>query len=125
MALIGKSLTTTPSEFWRIATDKVALSAYEVSVVTSLGAALLNGPAGLLIAWVLVRYEFPGRRYVDALVDLPFALPTSVAGLTLATVYSEKGWLGSLLAPLGVFVALVFISLPFVVRTVQPLLQEM
>ncbi len=133
-ALIGKSLTTTPSEFWRIATDKVALSAYEISVVTSLGAALLNGPAGLLIAWVLVRYEFPGRRYVDALVDLPFALPTSVAGLTLATVYSEKGWIGSLLAPLGVkvaftrwgvFVALVFISLPFVVRTVQPLLQEM
>lgn len=132
-ALIGKSLTTTPSEFWRIATDPVALSAYEISVVTSLGAALLNGPAGLLIAWVLVRYDFPGRRYVDALVDLPFALPTSVAGLTLATVYSEKGWLGSLLAPLGikvaftrwgVFVALVFISLPFVVRTVQPLLQE-
>jgi sulfate transport system permease protein len=89
---------------------------------------------GTLIAWVLVRYDFPLKRIIDATVDLPFALPTSVAGLTLATVYSENGWLGSLLAPmgikvsftrLGVGVAMIFISLPFIVRTVQPVLQEM
>ncbi|MFM8009352.1 MAG: ABC transporter permease subunit, partial [Dolichospermum sp.] len=107
---------------------------YNVTFVTSLLAALLNGVFGTLIAWVLVRYDFPLKKIIDATVDLPFALPTSVAGLTLATVYSDNGWLGSLLAPmgikisftrLGVAVAMVFISLPFVVRTVQPVLEEM
>jgi sulfate transport system permease protein len=111
-----------------------ALSAYNVTFVTAAAAAALNGIAGLATAWVLVRYEFPFKRILDAAVDLPFALPTSVAGLTLATVYSENGWIGSLLAPfgikvaftrLGVWVAMVFISLPFVVRTVQPVLQDM
>jgi sulfate transport system permease protein len=128
-----KASTEPPSEFWRIATSEVALATYNVTFVTSLLAALLNGVFGTLIAWVLVRYDFPLKRIVDATVDLPFALPTSVAGLTLATVYSDNGWIGSLLEPLGikvsftrlgVWVAMVFISLPFIVRTVQPVLQE-
>lgn len=133
-ALLLKSATISPAEFWKIATSDVALSAYEVTFGTATITALLNGVFGLLIAWVLVRYEFPGRRIVDAAIDLPFALPTAVAGLTLATVYSENGWIGSLFAPfgikiaftrLGVGVAMIFISLPFVVRTLQPVLQEM
>jgi sulfate/thiosulfate transport system permease protein len=102
--------------------------------VTAFGAAVINGFFGTLIAWVLVRYEFPGKKLIDSWIDLPFALPTAVAGLTLATVYSDNGWIGSLLAPFGiklaftrtgVAIAMVFISLPFVVRTVQPVLQEM
>lgn len=133
-ALISKSATVGPEEFWRIATDKVALSAYDVTFITALFAALANGVMGTLIAWVLVRYSFPCRKLLDAAVDLPFALPTSVAGLVLATLYSEKGWIGQFFAPLGlkiaftrlgVFVAMVFISLPFIVRTLQPVLQEL
>jgi sulfate transport system permease protein len=133
-ALIAKSATVGPSEFWRIATSPIALSAYNVTFVTALLAALVNGFMGTLVTWVLVRYEFPGKKLVDAAVDLPFALPTSVAGLVLATVYSDKGWLGQFFAPfgikiaftqLGVFVAMIFITLPFVVRTLQPVLQEM
>ncbi|MCU0534310.1 MAG: sulfate ABC transporter permease subunit CysT [Hydrococcus sp. Prado102] len=133
-ALITKSLTLGPADFWRIATSPIALSAYNVTFVTSLAAGLINGLMGTLVAWVLVRYQFPGRKFIDAAVDLPFALPTSVAGLVLATVYSEKGWIGQLFAPfgikiaftrVGVFVAMLFISLPFVVRTLQPVLQEM
>jgi sulfate/thiosulfate transport system permease protein len=120
-------------QFWTIATSPIALSAYEVSFVTALVTAVINGIFGTLIAWVLVRYNFPGKRLVDAVVDLPFALPTSVAGLTLATVYSKEGWLGTWLTPLGiqvsfsrlgVAVAMLFISLPFVVRTLQPVLQD-
>lgn len=134
VAMFLKAATEPPSEFWRIATSDIALATYNVTFVTSLLAALLNGVFGTLIAWVLVRYDFPLKRIVDATVDLPFALPTSVAGLTLATVYSDNGWIGSLLAPLGikvsftragVWVAMIFISLPFIVRTVQPVLQEM
>lgn len=133
-ALVLKASTEKPIDFWRIATSPVALATYDVTFVTAFIAALLNGVFGVLIAWVLVRYEFPFKRLIDAAIDLPFALPTSVAGLTLATVYSENGWIGSLLAPLGikvaftrlgVGVAMVFISLPFVVRTLQPVLQEM
>lgn len=133
-ALLLKASTVGAAEFWEIATSRVALSAYEVTFVTAFIAAALNGLFGTLVAWVLVRYDFPLKRFIDAAIDLPFALPTSVAGLTLATVYSEKGWIGSLLAPLGikvaftrlgVGVAMVFISLPFVVRTLQPVLQEM
>ncbi len=133
-AMFLKASTESPEKFWEIATNELALATYNVTFVTSLFAALLNGVFGTLIAWVLVRYDFPLKRIIDATVDLPFALPTSVAGLTLATVYSENGWLGSLLAPmgikvsftrLGVGVAMIFISLPFVVRTVQPVLQEM
>lgn len=134
VAMFLKASTEPPAKFWEIATNELALATYNVTFITSLGAALLNGVFGTLIAWVLVRYDFPFKRIIDATVDLPFALPTSVAGLTLATVYSDNGWLGSLLAPmgikvsftrLGVGVAMIFISLPFVVRTVQPVLQEM
>lgn len=133
-ALIIKSSTLGIKEFWEIATTDVALSAYQVTFITALAAGLINGIMGTLLAWVLVRYDFPGKKIFDALIDIPFALPTSVAGLVLATVYSETGWIGGLLAPfgikiaftkLGVFVAMLFISLPFVVRTLQPVLQEM
>lgn len=133
-ALLLKASTEKPIDFWKIATSPVALATYDVTFVTSLIVALINGVFGLLIAWVLVRYDFPLKRFIDAAIDLPFALPTSVAGLTLATVYSNNGWIGSLLAPfgikvaftrLGVGVAMLFISLPFVVRALQPVLQEM
>jgi sulfate transport system permease protein len=132
-ALLLKASSETPANFWRIATSPVALSTYDVTFVTALIASLINGVFGVLIAWVLVRYDFPFKRIIDAAIDLPFALPTSVAGLTLATVYSENGWIGCLFAPfgikiaftrLGVGMAMIFISLPFVVRTLQPVLQE-
>jgi sulfate transport system permease protein len=105
-----------------------------VTFFTSLSAALLNAIFGLLVAWVLVRYPFPGRRLLDAIVDLPFALPTAVAGIALTTLYAETGWIGSRLSslglrvaftPLGIVVALTFIGLPFVVRTLQPVLQDL
>lgn len=133
-AMLMKASTVGAAKFWEIATSPIALSAYNVTFVTAFIAALLNGVFGTLIAWVLIRYNFPLKKLIDAAVDLPFALPTSVAGLTLATVYSSNGWIGSLLAPigikvsftrLGVWVAMVLISLPFVVRTVQPVLGEM
>jgi sulfate transport system permease protein len=134
IALILKALTLNPTEIWRIATDPVALSTYNVTFVTALVAGVINGVAGLIIAWVLVRYKFPGQRFLDAIIDLPFALPTAVAGLTLSTIYSTNGWIGGFLEPfgikvsftrLGVLVAMIFISLPFVVRTVQPVLQAL
>ncbi|MBI2885121.1 MAG: sulfate ABC transporter permease subunit CysT [Candidatus Omnitrophica bacterium] len=120
--------------FWQVATEPRALAAYRLSFGASFLAALVNAAAGLLIAWVLVRYRFPGRRLLDALVDLPFALPTAVAGITLTAVLAPNGWIGQWLAPwgiraaftpLGVVIALMFISLPFVVRTVQPVLQDL
>ena len=134
MALFSKASTVGWANFWKIATSPIALSAYEVTFVTAGITAIINGVFGTLIAWVLVRYEFPFKRIIDGVIDLPFALPTSVAGLTLATIYSPKGWIGSLLMPfgirvsftrLGVALAMLFISLPFVVRTLQPVLQEM
>ena len=133
-AMLVKASTANPGEFWKIATSPIALATYDVTFFTALISALINGVFGTLIAWVLVRYDFPFKRIVDAAVDLPFALPTSVAGLTLATVYSNNGWIGGLFAPfgikisftrLGVGVAMIFISLPFIVRTVQPVLNEM
>ncbi|MGB3789967.1 MAG: sulfate ABC transporter permease subunit CysT [Phormidesmis sp.] len=133
-ALVLKASSLSPADIWRIASDPVALSTYNVTFLTALAAATLNGFAGLAIAWVLVRYEFPGKRFVDGVIDFPFALPTAVAGLTLSTVYGSEGWIGKLFAPygiqisfsrLGVLVAMIYISLPFVVRTVQPVLQEM
>ncbi len=133
-ALFFRASADGPVRFWQVATRAIALSAYEVTFVTALVTASINGVFGTLIAWVLVRYRFPGKRFFDAVVDLPFALPTAVAGLTLATVYSDNGWIGGLLAPLGikiafsrwgVAVAMLFISLPFVIRTVQPVLTEM
>ncbi len=133
-AMLLKASTEGPANFWKIATSPVALATYDVTFVTALLAGLTNGLFGTLIAWVLVRYDFPFKKAIDAVIDLPFALPTAVAGLTLATVYSNNGWIGSLFAPLGikisftrlgVWVAMLFISLPFVVRTVQPVLSEM
>lgn len=120
--------------FYATVTDPRVVAAYKLSFGASLGAALLNVVFGLLVAWVLGRYQFPGRRFVDGLVDLPFALPTSVAGICLVTVYSENGWIGHFLqahgvkaafTPLGVLIALTFIGLPFVVRTVQPVLEDL
>jgi sulfate/thiosulfate transport system permease protein len=131
-ALILKAATLSPAEIWKVATSPTALSAYNVTFITAFIAASINGIMGVAVAWVLVRYEFPFRKILDAAIDLPFALPTAVAGLTIATVYSENGWIGSLLAPFGIKVAftrwgvgiaMLFISLPFVVRTVQPVLQ--
>jgi len=133
-AMLLKASTVSWADFWRIATDPVAVSTYEVTFVTALVTALINGVMGTLTAWVLVRYEFPYKKVLESLIDLPFALPTAVAGLTLATVYSSNGWLGAVVAPLGVrisftrlgvAVAMLFISLPFVVRTVEPVLQTM
>ncbi|WP_082672383.1 sulfate ABC transporter permease subunit CysT [Luteimonas abyssi] len=123
-----------PAQIWSIATSDRALAAYRLSFGLSLAAALINLVFGVLTAWVLVRYRFPGRRILDAMVDLPFALPTAVAGIALASLYASHGWLGRPLAmlgidiafqPAGILVALVFVGLPFVVRTVQPALQEL
>lgn len=120
--------------FWNIVAEERVLGALRLSFATALAAASINALLGLLLAWVLVRYRFPGKRLVDALIDLPFALPTAVAGIALATLYAPNGWIGSLLEPLGVkvaytptgiVIALVFIGLPFVVRTVQPVLEEL
>lgn len=122
------------TRFWATVTDAQVVAAYRLTFGASLAAALVNAVFGLLVAWVLVRYPFPGRRFVDGLVDLPFALPTAVAGICLTAVYAPNGWIGSFLeprgikvafAPLGVVVALIFIGVPFVVRTVQPVLEDL
>ncbi len=129
-----QSATLGQHAFWSTVTSPEVVAAYKLTFGASLGAALLNLVFGLLVAWVLARYKFPGRRLVDGLVDLPFALPTAVAGIALTTVYSENGWIGRFLfahgikvafTPLGVLVALTFIGLPFVVRTVQPVLEDL
>jgi sulfate/thiosulfate transport system permease protein len=118
--------------FLAIVVDPRTVAALKLTFGASFVAALINTVFGLLLAWVLVRYRFPGRRFVDAMIDLPFALPTAVAGLTLAALYSQNGWIGQFLlplkvayTPLGVIVALTFISLPFMVRTVQPVIEEL
>lgn len=120
-------------ELFEIVTSERVLHSYQVSFGTAFAAAAINVVFGLLVAWVLVRYTFPGKRILDALIDLPFALPTAVAGITLTTLYSENGWIGQLLeplnikvafTPLGISIALTFIGLPFVVRMVQPVLQN-
>ena len=121
-------------EFWSVVTAPRVLASYRLTFGASLIAALINGVFGLLTAWVLVRYRFPGKKIIDALVDLPFALPTAVAGIALTAVYSTNGWIGAWLephgikvafTPSGVVVALTFIGLPFVVRTVQPVLEDL
>ena len=121
------------AQFWDIASGERALASYRVTFGAALLAASINALFGLIVAWILVRYPFPGKRFVDSLVDLPFALPTSVAGITLATLYASNGWIGRQLEPLGVkvaftplgiVVALTFISLPFVVRTLQPVIED-
>lgn len=131
--VFAKSAELTGSAFWEAVTDPRVVASYRVTFGTSFLAAVINTVFGLLVAWVLVRYRFPGRRLLDAVVDLPFALPTAVAGIALTAIYAPNGWIGGILAPLGVKVAytplgvimaLIFVGVPFVVRTVQPVLAE-
>lgn len=132
-AVFLKTFTMTWDAFVGAVTSPRVMASYRLTFGASLLAALLNVIFGGIVAWVLVRYKFPGKRIIDALVDLPFALPTAVAGIALTTLYSQNGWIGRYLAPLGikvaftplgVLVALTFIGLPFVVRTVQPVLED-
>jgi sulfate/thiosulfate transport system permease protein len=133
--MLLKAAGVGPAGFWEAATSDVAIATYQVSFGLAAIASLINGFFGVIIAWALVRSRFPGQRLLDSLIDLPFALPTAVAGLALSFVYSTDGWLGKPLfdlfglkvafAPLGVAVAMVFISLPFVVRTVEPVLRSL
>ncbi len=126
-----KTATMTWPAFWDAVTSPRVVASYRLTFGASLAGALLNAFFGLIVAWVLVRYEFPFKRVVDALVDLPFALPTAVAGIALTALYAQNGWIGQWLpfkvsyTPLGVFVALTFIGLPFVVRTLQPVLEDL
>jgi sulfate transport system permease protein len=126
-----KTTTMTWPQFVDAVSSPRVLASYRLTFGASLGGAVLNAFFGLIVAWVLVRYEFPFKRLVDALVDLPFALPTAVAGIALTALYSQNGWIGQMLpfkvsyTPLGVFVALTFIGLPFVVRTLQPVLEDL
>lgn len=132
--LFLKSLELSPEQFWNILSSRRTLNALRVSFGLAFAAACVNLVMGSIIVWALVRYRFPGRRLFDAIVDVPFALPTAVAGVALTSLFAEKGWLGAPLAalgikvaftPLGIFVAMIFIGIPFVVRTVQPVLQDL
>ncbi|CAN7153184.1 sulfate ABC transporter permease subunit CysT [Pseudoduganella sp. LjRoot289] len=133
-AVFLKTFTMTWEHFWATVTSERVMASYRLTFGASLIGAFINAVFGFIVAWVLVRYQFPGKRIVDALVDLPFALPTAVAGITLTALYSSNGWFGTFLegtlglkvafTPLGVVVALTFIGLPFVVRTVQPVLED-
>jgi sulfate transport system permease protein len=132
--VFARSAELTGEQFWNTVTDPRVVASYRVTLSASFTAAAINTVFGLLVAWVLVRYRFPGRRLVDAMVDLPFALPTAVAGIALTTLYTPSGWVGSYLEPfgikvsytwIGITVALIFIGLPFVVRTVQPVLDDL
>jgi len=133
--MLLKASRVSPSDFWEMATSPEAIATYKISFGLSLVASLINGIFGLIIAWALIRCRFPGQKLLDAILDLPFALPTAVAGLALTAVYSQEGWLGKPIyqlfgvkvafTSLGVAVAMVFISLPFVVRTVEPVLRSL
>ena len=133
--MLLKASRVSPADFWAIATSDEALATYQITFGVSFLASVINGFFGLVIAWALIRCRFPGQRFLDALLDLPFAMPTAVAGLALTAVYSEEGWLGRPIlelfgvkvafTSLGVAVAMVFISLPFVVRTVEPVLRSL
>lgn len=133
-SLVGQLADLSLAEYWAIISEPRVVASYLVTIGAAAAASLVNALFGLLMAWVLVRYEFPGKRLLDALMDLPFALPTAVAGITLATLYSSNGWMGQLLAPLdleiaytwvGIALAMAFTSIPFVVRTVQPVLEDL
>ncbi|MEZ5765485.1 MAG: sulfate ABC transporter permease subunit CysT [Xanthobacteraceae bacterium] len=133
-ALLLKAADIGPAQFWTILTAPRTLSAIRVTVTMALAATLFNAVYGLLLAWALARYEFPGKRLLDALVDIPFALPTAVAGLALTALFANNGWFGAPLAslgisvaytPLGIALAMAFTSLPFVVRTVQPVIEDL
>ena len=134
LTLPARAFSVSWDTVWATISDPRVVASYRLSIGASFAAACVNAVFGLIVAWVLVRYHFPGRRIVDSLVDLPFALPTAVAGITLTTLYSPTGWLGSFLEPygvkvaftrLGVTIALVFIGLPFVVRTLQPVIEDL
>ena len=134
LTLPARAATMTWDAFWQTIADPRVVASYRLSIAASLAAAAVNAVFGLVIAWVLVRYTFPGRRIVDSLVDLPFALPTAVAGITLTAIYAPNGWIGQLAAPygvkiaftrVGVVLALIFIGLPFVVRTLQPVIEDL
>ncbi|RIY02655.1 sulfate ABC transporter permease subunit CysT [Aureimonas flava] len=133
-ALILKAASLGPAEYWRIVSSPRAVASYRVTIGCAAVATLFNAVFGLALAFVLTRYRFPGRRLLDAVVDLPFALPTAVAGIALTTLFAANGWFGGLLAqagvtvvytPLGIVVAMAFTSIPFVVRTVQPVLEDL
>jgi len=132
-ALFFKSFSLGWEEFYNATTSSRVIASYKLTFLTSLIAALVNTFFGFIVAWCLVRYDFYGKRLLDAIVDLPFALPTAVTGIALATLYSSKGWFGEYLkyldlkvvfTPIGITIALIFITLPFVIRTVQPSLEE-
>jgi len=132
--LVLKTATLGWPEFWQIATEPRTVAALRVSFGLSLFAAAINAVFGLIVAWVLVRYEFPGRKLLDAFIDLPFALPTAVAGIALTAIYAPNGWIGQFAkmagfkiayTPLGILIALIFIGLPFIVRTIQPVLEDL
>ncbi len=133
-AVFLRTSTMTPHDFWQAVASPRVVASYKLTFGASLLAACINAVFGLLLAWGLTRYTFPGRKIVDALIDLPFALPTAVAGIALTAIYAKNGWIGSFLEPhgidiafrpAGVLVALIFIGLPFVVRTVQPVLEDL
>jgi sulfate transport system permease protein len=133
-AVVIKSLSLTPEVFWHTITSPRVLASYRLSFGTALIAGIFNAVFGMILAWVLVRYQFFGKKIIDALVDLPFALPTAVAGISLTALYSKNGWIGQYLeplgikvafTPLGILIALIFIGIPFVVRTVQPILEDL
>ena len=133
-AVALKAISLTPEAFWQAISSPRVVASYRLSFGAALIAAAINAVFGLILAWVLVRYQFWGKRIVDALIDLPFALPTAVSGISFAAIYSKNGWVGHLLqpygikvayTPLGILIALIFIGLPFVVRTVQPILEDL
>jgi len=133
-ALFFHSAATGWDKFWTTITNPRVVASYRLSFGAALAAALINSVMGFIIAWVLVRYNFPGKKIIDAIIDLPFALPTAVSGITLTALLTENGWIGRLLTPmgikvaftpLGIVVALTFIGLPFVVRTLQPAIQDL
>ncbi|MFS2326997.1 sulfate ABC transporter permease subunit CysT [Brucella sp. H1_1004] len=134
LAMILKTASLGWSDFWRIVTSDRALATFRITISAAAVATVFNGLFGLLLAWVLSRYQFPGKRLIDAAVDLPFALPTAIAGLALVTLFAPNGWFGQYLepmgikvayAPIGIMVAMFFTSIPFVIRTVQPVLEDM
>lgn len=133
-ALVWKTSSLSLQQFWDIVTDERVLASFQLTFLTSLAAAGVNVLFGVIAAWTLVRYRFPGRKLLDAMIDLPFALPTAVSGIALTALFTEHGWIGQYLfplgiktafSPIGISIALVFIGLPFVVRTVQPALEEL
>ncbi len=133
-ALVYKAASLGFEDYWRIVSSGRALASYRVTALSALAATVFNLVFGFALAWVLVRYRFPGRRFIDALVDLPFALPTAVAGIALTALFAPNGWFGSILGeagikvaytPLGIMIAMAFTSLPFIVRTIQPVLEDL